>query len=147
MTPSEEIVKRYSRIEKAADELGRVIGVHRLKVSQQAKVAEMTPQLDGESEIKTTLPDGSEKTFRIARRGVLMVAASVCEIDGIPIPFAKTRFELDAIADALDQEGLAAAMKALEKFNPKVAEGEEAPDAIADAKKSHETHTRARHSG
>jgi hypothetical protein len=71
----------------------------------------------------------------------MIVAASVCEIDSIPIPFARNRPELDSIADRLDEEGLAAAMKALTRYQPKVAEGEEAGSAIDDAKKSHAMRT------
>lgn len=134
-TPSEELINRYSRVEREADALGRLISVRRLRVSQQTKVAEMTPNLDGETEIVMTGEDGVEKTVRISRRGIMIVAASVSEIDGVPIPFARNRGELDSIADRLDEEGLAAAMKALTRFQPKVAEGEEAGTAIDDAKK------------
>jgi hypothetical protein len=134
-TPSEELINRYSRVEREADALGRLISVRRLRVSQQTKVAEMTPNLDGDSEVIMTGEDGVEKTVRISRRGIMIVAASVSEIDGVPIPFARNRGELDSIADRLDEEGLAAAMKALTRFQPKVAEGEEAGTAIDDAKK------------
>jgi hypothetical protein len=134
-TPSEEFINRYSRVEREADAIGRLVSVRKLKVSQQTRVSEMTPGLDGETEIVMTNDDGTEKKVRIARRGLMLVAASVCEIDGVPIPFSRNRGELDSIADRLDEEGLAAAMKALNRFQPKVAEGEEAGDAIDDAKK------------
>jgi hypothetical protein len=147
MTPSEELIGRYARVEREADALGRLITVRKLRISQQTKISEMTPGLDGEAEMVMTGEDGVEKTVRIARRGLMLVAASVCEIDQIPIPFARNRGELDAIADRLDEEGLAAAMKALMRFQPKVAEGEEASTAIDEAKKSHASHTHGRHSG
>ena len=114
MTPSEELTSRYTRIEREADALGRVIGVRRLKVSQQVKVSEMTPSLEGNTEM--TSEDG--RSVRISRRSLPVVAASVCEIDGTMIPFARTRGELDAIMDRLDEEGLVAAVIAYSRFAP-----------------------------
>ena len=112
MTPSEEILSRYSRVEREADALGRIIGVKRLRVSQQTAVSEMTPGLEGMAEIE--LPD---RTVRIARRAQMLIAACVCEIDEHKIPFPKTRQELDAIADRLDEEGIVAAMVAYSRVN------------------------------
>jgi hypothetical protein len=146
-TPSEEFINRYSRVEREADTVGRLISVRKLKVSQQTRIIGMTPELEGETEVTITGADGVEKKVHISRRGLMLAAAAVCEIDGIPIPFAKNRYELDAIADRLDEEGLRAAMTAYHRFQPKVAEGEEAGDAIDEAKKSHATHTHGRHSG
>lgn len=143
MTPSEELIQRYSRVEREADVFGRLIGVRKLKVSQQTKVAEMTPGLEGNSEVR--LPD--DTVIRISRRSTMLIAAAVCEVDGVSISFPRNRGELDAIADRLDEEGLAAAVMAYTRFQPQAAEGEEAPDAIDEAKKSHATHTHARHSG
>jgi hypothetical protein len=134
-TPSEELINRYARVEREADAFGRLIGCRKLRVSQQVKISGMTPELDGETEVTTTDDNGNETKVRIARRGLMIVAASVCEIEGIPIPFSRNRGELDAIADRLDEEGLSAAMKALDRFRPKVAEGEEALDATDEAKK------------
>jgi hypothetical protein len=45
MTPSEERLQRYSQIEREADALGRIIGVHRLKISQQLKISEFTASI------------------------------------------------------------------------------------------------------
>jgi hypothetical protein len=147
MTPSEEFVNRYARVEREADALGRVIGVRKLKISQQTKISEMTPGLEGESEVVMSDDQGGQKTVRIARRTQMLIASAVCEMDSIPIPFPRNRGELDAIADRLDEEGLIAAMVAYARFQPKVAEGEEAPDAIDEAKKSPAIHTHGRHSG
>lgn len=141
MTPSEEIIQRYARIERAADSFGRLIGVRKLKVSQQTKVSEWTPGLDGVTEIvlpsdpKTGEP---ERTVSIARRAQMLVVASVCEIDSIMRPFPRNRGELDALADALDEEGLVAAMTAYARFappKPAESEGEEGESAIDLAKK------------
>lgn len=146
MTPSEELISRYARVEREADAFGRVIGVRKLKISQQTKVSEMTPGLEGESEVLMDDGEGGQKLVRISRRSQMLIASAVCEIDGIVIPFARNRGELDAIADRLDEEGLVAAMIAYARFIPVRADGEEALDAIAEAKKSHPTHTHGKHS-
>jgi hypothetical protein len=112
MLQSEVIIARYKRVEKEADELGRLIGVRRLKPSEQTKVAGYTSDLSGSDEL--TAPDG-RKIF-MPHRMPLAVAAAVCEIDGQPIPFAKSRAELDAIFDRLDEEGLAAASRAIARL-------------------------------
>ena len=130
MTPSEEIIERYKRIEREADALGRVIGVKRLKISQQTKVSELTPGLEGMAEVE--LPTG---VVSVSRRAQMLIAAAVCFIDEQPIPFAKTRGELDAIADRLDEEGLVAAMVAYARLSPKKAEGEADESAVEQAKK------------
>jgi hypothetical protein len=67
MTPSDERLQRYSRIEREADALGLLIGVHRLKTSQQFKIEEMTPALDG----TTTLTDKDGAEVKIPRRRVV----------------------------------------------------------------------------
>src|SRR5580693_6510193 len=105
MTPSEERLQRYRQIEREADALGRLIGVHRLTISQQLKIEEMTPALDG----WTTLTDKDGADVKIPRRSLPLIAAAVCEMDNNPIPFPRTRGELDAILDRLDSEGIAAA--------------------------------------
>lgn len=147
MTPSEEFINRYARVEREADAIGRIVGVRKLRISQQTRVSEMTPGLEGESEVVMSDESGSPKTVRIARRTQMLIAAAVVEIDGINIIFPRSRGDLDAIADKLDEEGLVAAMIAYARFQPKPAEGEEAPSAIDEAKKSHATHTHDRHSG
>lgn len=136
LTPSEEFIQRYARMEREADALGRVIGVHKLKPSQQVKVTEYTPDLDGEVDMRVLdEKTGDEKTIRVSKRFNLIMAASVCEMDGVSIPFAKTRGELDAIYDRLDQEGIDAAMVAYARMFP-VKEGSEgADDTIEEAKK------------
>ena len=118
MTASQEILarqERYNRIERATDSTGRMIGVRRLKPSQQLRVQEMAPGLDGAVSVTVESADGN-RVIEIPRNSPLVIAASVCEIDSSPIPFAKSRAELDAILDRLDTEGLAAAGEALAKF-------------------------------
>jgi hypothetical protein len=137
MTPSEEFTARYSKVERQADALGRLIGVRRLRPSQQTKVSEMTPGLSGDDD--TTVLDadtGAEVVMKTPRRLQMTVAAAVCEIDNIPIPFARNRGELDAIYDRLDREGMNAAMSCFFKLLPKREEDDEgAGDPKDDAKK------------
>jgi hypothetical protein len=117
MTPTEEYTERYKQIERHSDTIGRVIGVHRLRMSQQMKISEMTPGLEGTTEV-TTLEG---EVITISRRSLPLIAAAVCEIDGIPIPFPKSRGELDSIMDRLDEPGILAAIEASNKLNPKPA--------------------------
>jgi hypothetical protein len=117
-TASEEIIarkERYNRIERAPDKLGRMIGVRRLKPSQQLRIQEMAPGLDGAMSVTAETKDGLQQ-IEIPRNSPLVIAASVCEIDSTPIPFPKNRAELDAVLDRLDTEGLEAAGKALSGF-------------------------------
>jgi hypothetical protein len=98
MKPSEEFEARYIKIERVTDDLGRSIGVKRLKRSEKRKILEMAT---------------SDNVNVIAD---MTIAAAVREIDGSPIPFPKTRAELDAITDRLDDEGVLAASMAFSKI-------------------------------
>ena len=108
---------KYNRVERVADKRGRIIGVKRLKFSQQIKVEEMSPGLEGVTKVKGTDADGIEREMEVTRRMPLHMAASVCEIDGHPLTFPKTRAELDAVLDMLDEEGMAAVMEAFAKLS------------------------------
>ena len=117
MSKSDEIAARaakYNRIERVSDSLGRVIGVRRLKPSQQLRVEEFAGNLTG---TVTMTDDRSGKSIEVPRRFPLMIAAAVCEIDETPVPFPKTRAELDAVLDVLDEEGMAAVVEAFGKIN------------------------------
>lgn len=119
-TESEVILARYKSIEKEADSLGRIIGVRRLKPSEQTKVSGMCADLTGSDEV---INEETGEKILIPHRMPLLVAASVCLIsDGsgeTPIPFPRNRSELDAIYDRLDVEGLAAASAAIGRLNQK----------------------------
>jgi hypothetical protein len=91
MLTKSELQERYRRIERQVDEIGRTIGVRRLKLSEQLRIEEMAPNSPG---------------------GVALIAASVCELDGAPLPMARDRQELDHQLDLLDVEGMQAASKA-----------------------------------
>ena len=119
MTPTESEIKiaRYRQIEREADSFGRVIGVRRLKPSEQTKLVGMTDDLQGFDLTEVTDENGSIKKIEVPHRGPLMISAAVCEIDQNPIPFPRSRGELDSIFDRLDAEGLAAAVKAMVRLN------------------------------
>ena len=113
-TESEAKIARYNKIEREADDWGRIIGVRRLKPSEQSKVSGMTADLKGSDEILNPAT-GEMLNFPHSMRHFL--AAAVCELDQSPIPFPRSRGELDAILDRLDNEGLAAATKALVRLS------------------------------
>lgn len=124
-TESEVKLARYNTIEKEADAFGRLIGVRRLKPSEQIKVTEYTADLTSSEEVKG--PDGEAYTF--THRMPLIVAASVCMIDDARISFPRSRAELDAIFDRLDSEGLTAASTALARLNE--GESHKPPEEVA----------------
>jgi hypothetical protein len=99
---------RYKEVAREADDMGRVISVRRLRPSEQIRITEMSPLLEGN--VETSPVNGA--TVQIPRRAPFLVVASVCMIDDMPITFPRNRGELDAILDRLDNEGLAAAIKA-----------------------------------
>lgn len=111
-TESEVKLARYNTIEKEADAFGRIIGVRRLKPSEQVRIAEFTSDLTGSDEVEG--PDGEK--FTLSHRMPLIMAASVCMIDDARIPFPKNRAELDAIFDRLDSEGMIAASAAMTRL-------------------------------
>lgn len=111
-TESEVKLARYNTVEKEADSFGRVIGVRRLKPSEQVRIAEFTSDLTGSDEIQG--PDGEKYT--LSHRMPLIMAASVCMIDDARIPFPRNRGELDAIFDRLDTEGMIAASTAMTRL-------------------------------
>lgn len=126
---------RYTAIEREPDAMGRVIGVRRLRPSEQMKISGLTPELVGSDEIEAVDPDTGEKTgeqIKVSHRLPLQVAASVCEIDRVYIPFPKSRGELDAIFDRLDLEGMSAAMKAFARLT----KNDPMPAEILDAAKN-----------
>jgi hypothetical protein len=112
-TPAQEYAERYAQICREADTLGRIIGVGMLKVSQQIRVMEMTPALDGQTEVGI---DKDGKKIVMARRSLPMLAAAVREIDGVKYMFPRNRQELDFMLDRLDGPGLIAAGVAAAKI-------------------------------
>ena len=137
MSKSEEIAARaakYNRIERVSDSLGRVIGVRRLKPSQQLKVEEYSSDLTG---VQTFTDDETGKQIEVPRRTILFYAAAVCEIDDTPLPFPRNRGELDAVLDRLDDEGLTAVSSALVKLAASLKiEGREGDEAEVNAAKN-----------
>ena len=133
MTKSEEIQAkeaRYKKVEKVADKFGRLIGVRRLKPSEQLKIEEMAPNLEGDRKVY----DQEGKEIAVSRRAPLALAASVCMIDDIPVMFPRRREELDAILDRLDNEGIEAVIEGLGKLGE--IDLDASKDPIAEAKNS-----------
>lgn len=124
-TESEIKLARYSEVQKEADEFGRVIGVRRLKPSEQTRLAGMTSDINGHDEIVTE--DGEK--ISVSHRMPIMIAAAVCLIDDARVPFPKNRGELDAIFDRLDAEGMAAASRAVVRLTESSNSPEEPKDA------------------
>lgn len=120
-TETEVKLARYSEIIKEADDFGRLIGVRRLKPSEQTKLAGMTSDLSGSDEMSNE----NGEIVHVPHRMPLMLAASVCMINEDHIPFPRNRGELDAIYDRLDVEGLSAAGKGNIKLNPKKGDDDE----------------------
>lgn len=110
MTTKAEFESRYNTVQRTVDPLGRSIGVKRLRPSQALKIVGMTPDLEG---ITMKMPRSDGTLIDVPYRSQAIIAASVAEVDGAPIPFPKTRAELDAIMDSLDTEGLNAAGEAM----------------------------------
>jgi hypothetical protein len=114
-TESEIKIARYKQVEKEADAFGRVIGVRRLRPSEQSKVIGMTPDLSG-GEITDLINDDGQPVI-MSHRGPLFVAAAVCDIDDKHLPFPKNRAESDWAYDNLDIEGINAAIKAIARLS------------------------------
>ena len=128
MSKSDAIAARaakYNRVERVADPRGRVIGVKRLKPSQQLRVEEYSSGLTGS---QAFIDEESGQQVEIPRRTILFYAAAVCEIDDTPIPFPRNRGELDAMLDTLDDEGLTAVSVALAKMAASAKGAEDASD-------------------
>ena len=126
LTESEVKFARYSTVEKEVDKFGRVIGVRRLKPSEQTKLSGLTADVSGSDE---AINENGEKVT-IPHRMPLLIAAAVCMIDDVRIPFPRTRGELDAIYDRLDAEGVAAAGAALVRLS----QADSVEDALVEAK-------------
>jgi hypothetical protein len=124
-TESDIKLARYNAREKESDTLNRVITVRRLRPSEQTRIAEYTANVTGADEVVGP----NDTKMVIPHRLPLMLAAAVCQIDESPIPFPRNRAELDAIYDRLDEEGLAAAGRAVTRLQMG-----ESLDPIGDAK-------------
>jgi hypothetical protein len=118
---------RYAKIEHEMDQLGRMIGVRRLKLSERTRLVAMTPDLGGMDEMQR--PDGT--VMLAPQRAQYFIVAMVCQINDARIPFPRNRGELDAILDRLDQEGLDAAATAVNRI---LAEDDEGGDQLDKAK-------------
>ena len=118
-TASEEILARYKKREIETDTFGRAITVRRLRPSEQTALMRMAD---------TEVPQAIS---------AMTVGASVCQMDEGLITFPKTLGELNAVLDALDEEGLSAATKAYIRLQKGAPEG--ATDQADAAKNSQAT--------
>lgn len=128
-TETQILAARYSKRETEADKLGRLITVRRLRPSEEMRVNSYTADLTGKESFDRPQGGNGINTgpakIEISHRMPLMVAASVCEISGVHIPFPNNRAELDSIYDRLDKEGIDAAIAAtirLSKEEPSLPE-------------------------
>jgi len=115
-TESEVRLQRYRQVEREADAMGRLIGVRRLKPSEQGRLQGMTSDLGGQEEVENS---ETGEIMKVSHKAPYFIAAAVCEIDGVHITFPRHRGELDAIYDRLDIEGISAAATALARLNPR----------------------------
>lgn len=112
-SPTDQILARYQKIERETDAFGRVIGVKRLQPSQNLKIVGFTADLEG---INAQMRDETGSVIEVPYRAQAIFAAAVMEIDGAPIPFPRSRAELDAIMNRLDSEGMEAAARAFARL-------------------------------
>ncbi|WP_152535809.1 hypothetical protein [Bradyrhizobium sp. Ai1a-2] len=113
MTELSERVARYAQREREADALGRLIEVRRLKPSERIKLEGFLSDLTGVIEGEGT--DGTK--ISMPRWVTMLPVASVSKIDDVHVAFPRSRGELDAILDRLDDEGMSAATAALTRLH------------------------------
>lgn len=97
-----------TRIERERDIAGRLIGVQQLDFIDAHNLTKLMGE-DARNEVAINQA---------------MVVASVIEIDGESVSRPRTPRELEALMRRLSWHGVAAAKKALEKFEPVMTEGE-----------------------
>jgi hypothetical protein len=107
-TASARILADANHIEYELDKRGRRVGVKKLTFHDHYKMSKLLGQFSANG---TAMNDA-------------LMAASVVEIDGEPIPRAGTELQLEAIMIRLDWDGVAAATAALMRLAP--------PDSEAD---------------
>lgn len=98
MDTPQEIRDRYKQVETVTDKFGRAIMVGRLRPSQQLKVSQFA--------------EGGDESIKMNIRFVCMVR----EIDGDQLSFPRSRAEVDARIDRLEDEGLDAIVMSLPKL-------------------------------
>jgi hypothetical protein len=98
MSALETIRERNAKTETVVDSFGRTIKLRRLNAAQRVRIREWTESSSAEV------------------LGMLTIAASVFEIDGVPITFPRNRAELDSMVAALDDEGVEALVPAYQRL-------------------------------
>lgn len=108
-TASARILADANHIEYEVDKRGRRIGVKKLTYIQIHRLKKIV---------------GAETAANIPAFTDVVVACSVAEIDGDPVPWPGTNLQIEALITRIDLDGLAAINEAFERLNPK--EGEDA---------------------
>jgi hypothetical protein len=111
---ADQIKADATRIERATDAAGRVIGVKKLNFLDTHRITRLL---------------GSDAANSTALEQALMTA-SVVEIDGQPLSKPGTLLQLEATMSRLDFHGLSAAIKAMSRFTPVMAADDDEAAAI-----------------
>jgi hypothetical protein len=89
-TESEIKIARYQKVEKEPDGLGRVIGVRRLKPSEQTRVAGYCADLTGYDEDPVPFPRNRAELDsiydRLDQEGVAAAGAAVARLADVDLP-------------------------------------------------------------
>lgn len=97
-TPSEQVMAKSEEI-TTTDSRGRIIKLKKPGVLAQYRLVEM-------------MGDSAKNEVYM---GMVLPVVFVCEIDGDAVPFPMSKSEVEALIQRLDEDGLAAVMKAMEE--------------------------------
>jgi hypothetical protein len=100
-TPSEQIVQDANRIYHVTDASGRQIGFRAMDMNRRRR---------------TFKAMSAENQAKVQYMGMVMIAASVVEIDGEEIPLPTTELQFDFLIDRLDDHGFAAIGEGIKKY-------------------------------
>ena len=99
-TPSEQIIQEANHIYRVTDVKGRQIGFKSMDMNRRRRTFKaISAEMQGKPQYM----------------GMVMIAASVVEIDGEEIPLPTTELQFDALIDRLDDAGFAAVGAGIQK--------------------------------
>ena len=98
MTPTASVLSPAQALHSIVDETGRTLGIRKLNALDKLRL------------LKAAGPILSENQ---AWLGVAMLAASVAEIEGIPVPMPVTEQQVETLVGRLGDQGLASVATAL----------------------------------
>ena len=96
---SKQIIGAAESETRARDAGGRVLSIRRLDALDRLRLFKAL---------------GAELSLNAPYLGVALLACSVTEIDGVPVPPPRTEAQLEALVKKLGDDGLAVASQALE---------------------------------